>query len=97
ASIIPFKSSLLATAAAEGIPVHWLTINYEAPDADASARNQVCWWGDMDFLPHFLGLCALRRVNATVRYGGEPLVVRDRKQLAAELRHRMLTTFTPTS
>ena len=97
ASIIPFKSSLLATAGAEGIPVHWLTINYEAPDAGASARDQVCWWGDMEFLPHFLGLCALRRVNATVHYGDAPLVVRDRKQLAADLRQRMLTTFTPTS
>jgi hypothetical protein len=45
----------------------------------------MCWWGDMDFLPHFLGLFRLRGLEAHLAFGPQPLRHPDRKALAAAL------------
>lgn len=90
-TIWPFKSSLLAAAAAGGNPVEWMTVGYLTPDAGTSARLQVCWWGDMGFFRHFLGLCALGRIDARVTFGDGPQSHEDRKTLAETLRALMLT------
>ena len=94
-TILPFKSSLLASAAMEGNPVEWLTVSYRTPDTGSSARNQVCWWGDAPFLPHFLGLCAVKRIDAQVTFGETPARSGDRKALAQRLHSSMLNHFTP--
>ena len=94
-TIIPFKSSLLATAAAKGNLVHWMTVTYATPNGARSARDAVCWWGDMQFLEHFLGLCALPRVDGHVSFGDTPIRSTDRKRLALELRDSMLQRFRP--
>ena len=97
ATILPFKSSLLAHAAEGGNPVEWMTVTYRAVEPGASARDHVCWWGDMGFLPHFMDLCSLRGVDATVTFGNAPISGDDRKDLAESLRATMLTEFTPVS
>lgn len=94
-TILPLKPALLSDAAAHGSPVHWLTISYRTPPDGPTARDQACWWGDSTFLPHVLGLFALRRVDCTVRFGDTPVRSRDRKAMAVELRSRMLAGFEP--
>ena len=94
-TIWPFKSSLLAAAAAAGNPVEWMTVGYDTPDREGSARLQICWWGDMGFLRHFLGLCALRRIEARIAFGDQPQIHSDRKALAQTLRGLMLTQHIP--
>ena len=94
-TIWPFKSSLLAAAAASGNPVEWMTVGYRTPHEGDSARLQVCWWGDMGFFRHFLGLCALGRIEARVVFGTRPESNGDRKALAETLRARMLTHHQP--
>ena len=94
-TILPLKSALLADAAANEIPVHWLTVSYRTPPDGPAARDQVCWWGDTGFVPHVLGLFALRRVDCTVRFGDVPIRSTDRKALAVELRRAMLRRFEP--
>ena len=94
-TILPFKSALLADAAAHEIPVHWLTLSYRTPPDGPAARDQVCWWGDSTFVSHVLGLFALRRVDCTVRFGNAPVCARDRKAMAVELRSAMLGRFEP--
>ncbi|NNM33737.1 MAG: 1-acyl-sn-glycerol-3-phosphate acyltransferase, partial [Gemmatimonadetes bacterium] len=94
-TIWPFKSSLLAAAAAAGNPVEWMTVRYHTPDPETSARLQVCWWGDMGFFRHFLGLCALRRIEARVAFGDQPQSQGDRKALARTLRTLMLNRHQP--
>ena len=95
ASLLPFKPSLLATAAARRSPVHWLTVTYRTPPGAPSARDRVCWWSDVPFPRHCAGLFALRRVHCTVRFGDEPMRSRDRKALAVALRGEMLQHFEP--
>ncbi len=92
-TILPFKSALLADAAARGLPVHWVTLTYRAPGA--SARDRVCWASDVGFVSHLVGLLALRRVECTVRFGRRPVLAGDRKELARELRRRMMGAFEP--
>ena len=92
-TILPFKPALLADAAEAGAPVYWLTLSYRTPPDGPAARNQVCWWGDTTFLPHVLGLFALRRVACTMRFGDAPVRSGDRKTLAAELQRAMLGSF----
>jgi len=94
-TIIPFKSSLLASAATQGNPVYWLTVSYQTPHGGDLARDHVCWWGDAAFLPHFIGLCKLRRIEALITFGDAPIQAQDRKALADTLRRTMLTRFTP--
>lgn len=94
-TILPLKPALLADAAERGTPVHWLTITYRTPGDGPAARDQVCWWGDARFLPHVLGLFALKRVDCTIRFGDAPLCSTDRKALAVDLRRAMLTRFEP--
>ena len=94
-TILPFKPALLADAAAEGSPVHWLTLTYRTPPGSPPARDSVCWSGGVGFVEHALGLFALKRIECTVRFGDAPVVSRDRKAMAAELRRAMLARFEP--
>ncbi len=94
-TILPFKPALLADAAAQETPVHWLTLTYRTPGDGPAARDRVCWWGDADFLPHVLALFALRRVDCRIRFGDAPLCSTDRKALAVDLRRTMLKRFEP--
>ncbi|MDE2652720.1 MAG: 1-acyl-sn-glycerol-3-phosphate acyltransferase [Gemmatimonadetes bacterium] len=96
-TILPFKPALLADAAEANTPVFWLTLSYRTPPDGPAARDQVCWWGDANFLPHVLGLFALRRVECTMRFGDRPLRAGNRKVLAAELRRVMMGDFEPTA
>lgn len=78
----PFHSSLLAGAAGKGWPVTPAWIGYEV--TDGVVAEEVAYWRDMTFLPHFVNLLGKRRVRAVVHIG-EPLRNPDRKVLARAL------------
>ena len=94
-TILPLKAALLADAAAQETPVYWLTVSYRTPPGSHAARDRVCWWGDIGFVPHVLGLFALKRIHCRVRFGDAPVRSGDRKAMAVELRHAMLRQFEP--
>lgn len=87
-TMLPFKPALLADAAEANTPVYWLTLSYRTPPDGPAARDQVCWWGDTGFLPHVLGLFALKRVECTMRFGDAPLRAGDREGQAGDRRAR---------
>ncbi len=93
--ILPFRSSLLEPAAALARPVHHATLRYTTPPGQPPARWSVAWWGDMDFLPHFLGLLRLRGFRAEVAFGAEPVQPADRKSLAVRLHGAVASRFLP--
>ncbi|MCB1058200.1 MAG: 1-acyl-sn-glycerol-3-phosphate acyltransferase [Acidobacteria bacterium] len=94
-TVQPFKTSLLAPVARLGLPVHHATLSYRTDAGQPPARDSVCWWGETEFLPHFLGLLRLPKIYATVRFGANPIQDSDRKELAERLRGAMLETFIP--
>lgn len=81
----PFRSPLLAPALALGIPIRHASLRYRTPAGELPAEESVCWWGAMEFLPHFLALLALPRIEAELTLGREPVRARDRKELARRL------------
>jgi 1-acyl-sn-glycerol-3-phosphate acyltransferase len=83
--IQPLKPALLEVAARSGHPVHFARLSYRTPAGAPPAAHAVCWWGDMEFGPHFLELCRLPGFSATVAFGEDPIVDRDRKSLAKKL------------
>lgn len=94
-TIRPLKPALLAGAAERNMPVYWLTISYRTPPGSPSARDRVCWWQEIGFVPHVLALFGLRRVYCTIRFGDAALRATHRKELAAALHTRMLQRFQP--
>jgi 1-acyl-sn-glycerol-3-phosphate acyltransferase len=93
--VLPFRSPLLAPAARLGIPVHYAALGYQTSPGDPPAHLAVCWWGNTPFAPHVLGLLRLRRAEATIDFGCEPIVEPDRKLLASRLREGVLERFRP--
>lgn len=84
--VLPFRASLLEVAARTGIAVHWAAIEYRTSDGEPPAADVVCWWGDMEFLPHLWQLLRVRSFEATLRFGVEAIASDDRKELAGRLR-----------
>lgn len=93
----PFKPSLFEVAASEEMPVHTATLHYSTPGDQPAAEWTVCWWGEMDFFPHFLEFLKLRRVEAEVHFQEATHRGKDRKQLAAACEAAVREAFRPVS
>lgn len=83
--VLPFRPALFAVAAAEPWPVVPMWVGYELEDGDVS--EEVCYWRDMTFLPHFLNLLTKKRIIAHLRSGPPLAPAGDRKQLAQAAHH----------
>lgn len=94
-TILPIRSSLLQPAADGAFPVHVAVIRYETPPSEAHASQSVCWWGGHTFFEHVWNLAHVRRFNAEIVHDPGTLQIRDRKELAREVRTIMTRHFRP--
>ena len=94
-AVATLKPSLLAPAAAAGVPVDWAVLRYETPEDEPPAFLSIAWWGNMALTPHAPDLLKLRRIDAEIAFGSEPLRGADRKDLARRLHERMTGAFRP--
>jgi 1-acyl-sn-glycerol-3-phosphate acyltransferase len=95
--LLPFKASLLEVAAGSGTPVWYATVSYRTPPGAPPPAETVYWWGDATFLPHFLRLMRVPRIETTLAFGAEPIADSDRKRLAARLRAAMAAQLAPST
>ncbi len=93
--IMPFSPALLEPAARAGYPVSYAAISYRTPPTEPPAHAAVCWWGDMDFVPHFLKLALMSKFEVTVTYGEDAILADDRKLLAKSLWSAVNERFQP--
>lgn len=93
--VLPFRSSLFAAAARTGVPVHLATLTYETPAATTHPSQAVCWWGDMDLLPHLRDLLRLPRCAARLTLVRHPIEDTDRKRLARAAHDVIARRFVP--
>lgn len=93
--VLPFRSPLFAAAARSGVPAYVATLTYETPHDAPHPSEAVCWWGDMEFLPHLLGLLRLEESTARVTFGRHPIVDTERKRLARTTRSDIARRFVP--
>lgn len=92
--LLPFKSSLLDPIVGSPQPLSIAAIGYTL--ADGCVENDVCYWGDMTFLPHLLRLMSRRQVLAQVRFASIGERAADRKELARQL-HAAVSELLPAS
>lgn len=85
--VLPFHASLLQSAITANVPITPIHIAYYVPDGDAS--TEVCYWGDMVFGPHLLGLAGTSEIQATINIG-LPQMFTDRKTAAIESRNSVI-------
>jgi 1-acyl-sn-glycerol-3-phosphate acyltransferase len=95
AEVLPLKPALLELAVARKQPISYASLSYRTPAHETPAHLAVCWWGDMTFGAHFLNLLKLERFEATLVFGEETLLERDRKVLAEKLHALISKQFTP--
>jgi 1-acyl-sn-glycerol-3-phosphate acyltransferase len=84
-----FKSTLLESAVRTRSRVVAMCVRYE------NVGDHVAWYGDMSFLPHFLGVIADSPIKASLKVLGEiPLRVhRSRKRLVADVRDQIAAAY----
>ncbi|HTI72462.1 MAG TPA: lysophospholipid acyltransferase family protein [Candidatus Limnocylindria bacterium] len=78
-SVLPFHSSLLDPAAKGGWRILPLAIAYDLDEGNPA--DEVCYWKDMTFFPHFLNLLSKKRVSARIKVGQPVKAIADRKEL----------------
>ncbi len=86
--ILPFKSSLLEPIVGSRHPLSVGRIAYDLDDG--SVEQDICYWGEMTFLPHFLKLMTKPQVRARVIFAPIAHPAADRKELAVQLREEIL-------
>lgn len=95
ADVYPLKSALFEWAAQRDHPVHVATIHYATDPDHPPARDAICWWGSMTFVPHVLELCRLPGFQATLHFADAPVVGNDRTALAVRAREAIAANFVP--
>lgn len=96
ADVLPFKPSLLAFPASQGLPVHYATITYRTPEGEIPANIAVCWGLNGDpFLTHLFRFFGVSSYEIEVRYGDDPVLATDRKVLAEKLWEKVCQDFVP--
>jgi 1-acyl-sn-glycerol-3-phosphate acyltransferase len=86
--VLPFKSSLLEPVLRQDHPLCAALIRYSLNDGLAS--EDVCYWGEMTFIPHFLNLLSKRRVRVSVSFAPIDETPGCRKDLARHLHSEIL-------
>lgn len=78
--LLPFRPPLFEAAVRSGVEVTASRISYTLPDG--SFDQAVCWWGDMELLPHLKVVLARQKISAQVRIATSSRIA-DRKVAAA--------------
>jgi 1-acyl-sn-glycerol-3-phosphate acyltransferase len=93
--VLPFNSSFMEFASRKDLPVSYASISYRTPEGSPPASEMICWWDDTSFMTHLFRLFTLREYTAIIRFGEEPVLNPDRKELAGELEERVRKGFIP--
>jgi len=87
-TVLPFKSMLLSCAAQGGHVVHAGCIHY--PETNGRVADEICYWRDMDLVPHVLNLLGRKGVTARLAFMRMGETSQDRRVLARQLHGEVL-------
>lgn len=82
-TVLPFHAPLLESAIRAGATITPAAIVYEMEHGDP--RQDVCYWGEMTFATHFLGLLGKGKIHARIEFGKSREGLEDRKTAARVL------------
>jgi 1-acyl-sn-glycerol-3-phosphate acyltransferase len=89
--VLPFMPSLLEPAVQNNWPVTPAWISYSLDEGEGSVADNVAYWRDMTFLPHFLNLLTKPVIYAKVVYGQPVPPGLNRKEMARLLHDQVAT------
>ncbi|MEZ0392451.1 MAG: lysophospholipid acyltransferase family protein [Pseudobdellovibrionaceae bacterium] len=72
--VLPFKKSLLTSAAGTGVPILPMVINYRKVNGEPIShkwRDYVCWYGDQTFFPAMKRILSVKSVDVEIRFFDE--------------------------
>lgn len=87
--ILPLRSPLLQVPVELDQPVIPVGIRYASNDPEFPAERDMCWWGEVDFFPHFFRFCGLPSSRAVITFRKKIPPGTDRKELAVRLREEL--------
>lgn len=79
--VLPFHTRLVRPATSAGVPITAASVRYEL--ANGVEEKELCWYGDVQFLPHLLKTLGVEGFSAEVFFG-QPRVFDD-PRLAAQV------------
>ena len=82
-TVLPFRPSLLAPAVSNGWVVAPVALDYSV--SEGTVADDVAYWRDMTFFPHFMNLLGKEWIGGRVAFGTARPPGADRKILAQEL------------
>ena len=85
--VLRFHPSLLEPAIQLGAPITPAAIGYQVPGA---AERDLCYYGDIHFVPSLLETLGRREINTRVEFYPQRDVYAERKAAAAELREKVI-------
>ena len=86
--VLPFYPGVFESVAGSTQAVTPAWLGYELQDGDLT--EEICYWRDMTFVPHFFNLLGKKRIIAHVRIGRAMSASGDRKSLARETHARVV-------
>ena len=93
ADVVPFRRGLFHSVLNEGVTLRTSALRYSlepcAGNGCASVEEDVCWWGEMEFVSHIFRLLGLSGLSVKVRFGDEVLERGDRFVLSETARERV--------
>jgi 1-acyl-sn-glycerol-3-phosphate acyltransferase len=96
--LLPFKSPLFEAAIRARSPVLPVALRYESLSGRPITfdnRDDICWYGNMPFGPHVLGVLGHRRIRATVIFEEVIPPAGNRKTMAREARSLIAEHWSP--
>ena len=93
-TVRPFLPSLLEPAADAGVPCYAASVTYETATPEPPSRI-VSWRAHEPFGPKIAGVLRQKRILATVTIAEDPVISRDRKDLARILWERVHASYRP--
>jgi lyso-ornithine lipid O-acyltransferase len=87
-NVMPFHAPLLESAVKAAVPITPSCLAYEIKGGDP--RKDICYWGDMTFATHFLGLLGKGKIHAHLSIGKPRVDLADRKS-ASRILHNDVT------
>ena len=98
--LLPFKKTLLTSAAGTGVPIKPVIVNFRKVNGEPMShkwRDYVFWYGDLTFHGFLIRVFTLKSIEADLEFGTEVLIhnEEERKQIAAHLQDLIESKYVP--
>lgn len=100
AQVLPFKKTLLTSAAGTGVPIKPVVLNFRKVNGEPMShkwRDYVFWFGDQTFIGFLFRVFTLKSIEADIEFGEELHVhnEEERRTIAAHLQSLVESKYDP--